>query len=81
MKYKVGLRLISISSKETSKGEIISDTTFINNIKSNNIIINFNGKLLLYTKSMLDECFEKDFIKIDKEYYRNEKLNQLGIYD
>lgn len=74
MKYKVGLRLISISSKETSKG-------FINNIKSNNIIINFNEKLVLYTKSMLDECFEKDFIKIDKEYYRNEKLNQLGIYD
>ena len=72
MKYKVGLRLISISSKGTSKG-------FINNIKSNNIIINFNGKLVLYTKSMLDECFEKDFIKIDKEYYRNEKLNQLGI--
>ena len=74
MKYKVGLRLISINSKGTSKG-------FINNIKSNNIIINFNGKLVLYTKSMLDECFEKDFIKIDKEYYRNEKLNQLGIYD
>ena len=74
MKYKVGLRLISISSKGTSKG-------FINNIKSNNIIINFNEKLVLYTKSMLDECFEKDFIKIDKEYYRNEKLNQLGIYD
>lgn len=72
MKYKVGLRLISISSKGTSKG-------FINNIKSNNIIVNFNGKLVLYTKSMLDECFEKDFIKIDKEYYRNEKLNQLGI--
>lgn len=74
MKYKVGLRLISISSKGTSKG-------FINNIKSNNIIINFNGKLVLYTKSMIDECFEKDFIKIDKEYYRNEKLNQLGIYE
>ena len=74
MKYKVGLRLISISSKGTSKG-------FINNIKSNNIIINFNEKLVLYTKSMLDECFQKDFIKIDKEYYRNEKLNQLGIYD
>lgn len=74
MKYKVGLRLISISSKGTSKG-------FIKEIKSNNIIINFNGKLVLYTKSMLDECFEKDFIKIDKEYYRNEKLNQLGIYD
>lgn len=74
MKYKVGLRLISISSKGTSKG-------FINNIKSNNIIINFNEKLVLYTKSMLDECFQKDFIKIDKEYYRNEKLNQLGIYE
>lgn len=72
MKYKVGLRLISISSKGTSK-------VFIKEIKSNNIIINFNGKLVLYTKSMLDECFEKDFIKIDKEYYRNEKLNQLGI--
>lgn len=72
MKYKVGLRLISINNKETSKG-------FINNIKSNNIIVNFNGKLVLYTKYMLDECFEKDFIKIDKEYYRNKKLNQLGI--
>lgn len=72
MKYKVGLRLISISSKGTTKG-------FITNIKSNNIIINFNDKLVLYTKSMLDECFEKDFIKIDKEYYRNEKINKLGI--
>lgn len=38
-------------------------------------------KYKVYTKSMLDECFEKDFIKIDKEYYRNEKLNRLGIYD
>ena len=32
-----------------------------------------------YTKSMLDESFSEGVIKIDKGYYRNKKLNELGI--
>ena len=34
---------------------------------------------VLYTQSMLDEAFSEDIIKIDKQYYRNQKLEELGI--
>jgi hypothetical protein len=32
-----------------------------------------------YTEAMLYECLHEGKIKIDKQHYRNEKLDQLGI--
>lgn len=32
-----------------------------------------------YTEAMFYECLHEGKIKIDKQHYRNEKLNQLGI--
>ena len=35
--------------------------------------------IVQYNELMLDEAFSEDIIKIDKQYYRNQKLEQLGI--
>ncbi len=84
MEYKVGLRLIS---NDNTKGVIIK-------IAEPNIIIEWEKPDLIgvmaldlnrktskvkYTKSMFDEAFSWGIIKIDKGYYRNQKLEQLGI--
>ena len=75
MEYKVGLRLIS----NALKGVIIQDKDLVTNY----IIIEWEKPDLIgvvqYTELMLDEAFLEGIIKIDKEYYRNQKLEQLGI--
>jgi hypothetical protein len=79
--YKVGLRLISLSISylEYSHG-------YIHEIKKFHtkgewyIIIDWNnfGKVQ-YTKTMLDESFSEGNIQIDKQFYRDIKLTELGI--
>ena len=32
-----------------------------------------------YNELMLDEAFSEDIVEIDKQYYRNQKLEKLGI--
>lgn len=86
MEYKVGLRLIS----NALKGVIIQDKDLVTNY----IIIEWEKPDLIgvmaldlkqktsivqYTELMIDEAFLEGIIKIDKEYYRNQKLEQLGI--
>ena len=91
MEYKVGLRLIS----NVLKGDIIKIINIESGEKSGNYIIiewekpNLIGVMALdlkqktskvqYNELMLDEAFSEDIIKIDKQYYRNQKLEQLGI--
>ena len=91
MEYKVGLRLIS----NVLKGVIIKIINIESGEKSGNYIIiewekpNLIGVMALdlkqktskvqYTELMLDEAFSEGIIKIDKQYYRNQKLEQLGI--
>ena len=35
--------------------------------------------IVQYNELMLDEAFSEGIIKIDKQYYRNQKLEELGI--
>jgi hypothetical protein len=91
IEYKVGLRLIS---NDNTKGVIIKILSIGKFIREPNIIIEWEKPKLIgvmaldlkeknskvkYTKSMLDESFSEGVIKIDKGYYRNKKLNELGI--
>jgi hypothetical protein len=32
---------------------------------------------ILYTESMIKECLSLNIISIDKQYYRNQKINQI----
>ena len=91
MEYKVGLRLIS----NVLKGVIIKIINIESGEKSGNYIIiewekpDLIGVMALdlkqktsivqYNELMLDEAFSEGIIKIDKQYYRNQKLEQLGI--
>ena len=74
MKYNVGDRLIWIDDKE----DFIIDSSFtlrgtvINKYREFIDIRWENGRVLTYDK-------EEKRIQIDKEYYRNEKLEKLGI--
>ena len=76
MNWDLGLRIIWVNG----------DKGIICEIKNNdNIIIDWINwdpnipKKVQYTSSMLDECFNDGFIKIDKQYYRNKKIEELGI--
>ncbi len=79
--YKEGLRLI-IQNK--SKGIITQIKKFHPNGELH-IIIEWENRFnrifskVQYTKTMLDECLETGSINIDKQYYRNQKLHELGI--
>ena len=91
LEYKVGLRLIS----NELKGVIIKIINIESGEKSGNYIIigwekpDLIGVMALdlkqktsivqYNELMLDEAFSEGIIKIDKQYYRNQKLEQLGI--
>ena len=91
MEYKVGLRLIS----NGLKGVIIKIINIESGEKSGNYIIiewekpDLIGVMALdlkqktsivqYNELMIDEAFLEGIIKIDKEFYRNQKLEQLGI--
>ena len=88
--YKVGLRLIS---NDNSKGVIIKLKRI--DCAEPNIIIEWvspelisvvaldlkrsSTSKVLYTQSMLDEAFSEGIVEIDKQYYRNQKLEQLLI--
>ena len=91
MEYKVGLRLIS---NDKTKGVIIKIIKPLQIELKTNIIIEWENPDLIgvmaldlkqktsivqYTELMLDEAFLEGIIKIDKEFYRNQKLEQLGI--
>lgn len=91
IEYKAGLRLISNGG---IKGVIIKILSIGKFIREPNIIIEWEKPQVIgvmsfdlkektskvkYTKSMLDESFSEGVIKIDKGYYRNKKLNELGI--
>ena len=91
MEYKVGLRLIS----NALKGVIIKIINIESGEKSGNYIIiewekpdligvmaldlKQKNSIVQYNELMLDEAFSEGIIKIDKQYYRNQKLEQLGI--
>ena len=90
LEYKVGLRLIS----NVLKGVIIKITNIESGEKSGNYIIiewekpdligvAFDLKqktsIVQYTELMLEEAFSEGIIKIDKQFHRNQKLEQLGI--
>jgi hypothetical protein len=35
--------------------------------------------IVQYTELMIDEAFSEGIIKIDKQFYRNQRLEELGI--
>ena len=91
IEYKVGLRLIS---NDNTKGVIIKIIKPLQIELKTNIIIEWEKPDLIgvmaldlkqktsivqYTELMIDEAFSEGIIKIDKQYYRNQKLEQLGI--
>lgn len=95
MEYKVGLRLISNALKgviikiiNIESGEKSGNYIIIEWEKPELIgvmaldlypgIKEKNSKVQ-YTELMLDEAFSEGIIKIDKQYYRNQKLEELGI--
>lgn len=44
------------------------------------IVIEWEGRgTVAYTESMLKEALDSKVLSIDREYYRNEKLDDLGI--
>jgi hypothetical protein len=79
LEYKIGLRLIS-SSFVTNETGYICEIKKFHPKGELNIIIEWEkfGKVQ-YTKTMLDECFAISKIDIDREFYREQKLKELGI--
>ena len=74
--YKIGLRLIS---RKFESGYIHEMKKFHPNGEWYIIIEWVNFGKVQYTKTMLDESFTEEYIQIDKEFYREQKLNRLGI--
>ena len=88
MEYKVGLRLISnvlkgviikIISTEWAEPNIIIEWEKPNLIGVMALDLKQKTSKVQYNQSMIDEAFSEGIIKIDKQYYRNQKLEQLGI--
>jgi hypothetical protein len=71
MKYKVGDRWVWKEHSYQVKG-------YICEMKSNSsIVIKWeNGNMTQYNDYMIEEATQ---LSIDKEYYRNQKLESLGI--
>ncbi len=62
------------------KGEVVDIKKFHPNGEFHIVIKwSISEKMVQYTESMLEECFLIGKIKIDKEFYREEKLKELGI--
>jgi hypothetical protein len=78
LEYNIGLRLIS-TKKNLTKGYIHEIKKFHPNGEWHIIIQWEDFGKVQYTKTMIDECFFEGIIQIDKQYYRDEKLNELGI--
>jgi|688.fasta_scaffold2291497_2 hypothetical protein len=76
MKIEIGQRYIWVENDTISiKGELI---------KSNNSTLSMkwkNGRLTQYTERLILELLNKKEpnLKIDKEYYRDRSLKELGI--
>ncbi len=81
MEYKIGMRLISKDSDwfQINKGVICGIKKFHTKGEPHLIIDWENFGKVQYTETMLNECFSDGKIKIDKQYYREEKLNELGL--
>ena len=87
MEYKVGLRLISNSLKGViiERREVCFGNYIIIEWEKPDLIgvmaldLKQKTSIVQYTELMIDEAFLEGIIKIDKEYYRNQKLEQLGI--
>jgi hypothetical protein len=74
--YNVGTRLIS-KFEETGSETIITKGKVIKLFKryKNERELNPISKVQ-YTESMIIECFLENRIEIDKEFYRNQKLQE-----
>lgn len=80
MEYKEGLHLISNNKRRTWERGYIHQIKKFHTNGEWHIIIEWEGiGKVQYTKTMLDETFSEGKINIDKEFYRDEKLSQLGI--
>ena len=80
LEYKKGLRLISNSYNEYQEPGYIHEIKKFHPNGELHIIIQWeNFGKVQYTKTMLDESFSEGLISIDKQYYRNQKLHELGI--
>jgi hypothetical protein len=78
--YKIGLHLISNNKRRTWERGYIHEMKKFHPNGEWHIIIEWEGiGKVQYTKTMLDECFSDGKINIDKQYYREQKINQLGI--
>ena len=69
---EVGTR---ITNRENLKGKVVQYR------KSQDlIVIEWEGRgTVAYTEAMLNEALDSKVLSIDREYYRNEKLEDLGI--
>lgn len=69
---EVGTR---ITNRENLKGKVVQYR------KSQDlIVIEWEGcGTVAYTESMFNEVIDSKVLSIDSEYYRNEKLDELGI--
>ena len=80
LEYKEGLHLISNNKRRTWERGYIHQIKKFHPNGEWHIIIEWEGiGKVQYTKTMLDECFSDGKINIDKQYYREQKINQLGI--
>lgn len=75
MKYNVGDRWVWRDSEESLRG-YISELVSTNGKKLSIIIKWENGRMIQYNQYMIEEELRLSY---DKEYYRNQKLELLGI--
>jgi len=76
---KLGTHVISNHRAKFVKGKIVQFRKF-HEWGELHIVIQWEGiGPVQYTEAMLYECLYEGKIYIDKQYHRNEKLDQLGI--
>ena len=76
---KLGTHVICNHRAKFVKGKIVQFRKF-HELGELHIVIQWEGiGPVQYTEAMLDECLYEGKIEIDKQHYRNEKLDLLGI--